>query len=41
MGIFGTAEGWGGGKKDPPPKICHNDETWHSYTSPKEDPKNI
>ena len=28
----------------PLPKICHisyNDETWHSYTLPKEDPKNI
>ena len=21
--------------------ICYNDETWHSYTLPKEDPKNI
>ena len=28
----------------PLPKICHisyNDETWHSYTLPKEDPKNV
>ena len=44
MGLFGAAhgwmEGWGGAKR-----ACHsyptNDETWHSYTLPKEDPKNI
>ena len=47
MGIFGTAHGgWGGGgQKDPPPKnlshIPNNDETWHSYILPKEDPKII
>ena len=23
------------------PRISHNDEIWRSYTSPKEDPKNI
>ena len=47
MGFFGAADGWRGGgiKKAPPPKnlshISYNDETWHSYTLPKEDPKNI
>ena len=45
MGFFGAAHGWGewGGQKGPPPQnlshISHNDETWHSYTLPKEDPK--
>ena len=42
MGIFGTAHGCGGGQKGPFPKISHtscNDETWHSYTLPKEDPE--
>ena len=23
MGFFGAADGWGGGKKAPLPKICH------------------
>ena len=50
MGISWAAHGWGegeggGGQKGSPlPKICHtsyNDETWHSYTLPKEDQKNI
>ena len=48
MGIFGAGHGWGGGRgggKIPPPKnlsnISYNDYTWHSYTLPKEDPKNI
>ena len=48
MGIFGVAHGWGGGGgggRTPLYKICYTypntDETWHSYTSPKEDPKNI
>ena len=52
MGIFGTAHGWGGGggrggwtKRPPPlPKVCHTYPTimkLGSYTSPKEDPKNI
>ena len=43
MGLFGAAHEWGG-QKAPKPKICHtsyNDETWHSYTLAKEDPKNI
>ena len=44
MGFFRTADGWvgqwGGAKR----KICHtsyNDKTCHSYTLPKEDPKNV
>ena len=39
MGIFGAAHRWegGGGKKGPPPPP----KTLHSYTLPKEDPKNI
>ena len=53
MGFFGTAHGLGGGEGGRGglgflaslPKICHtmsyNDETWHSYTLPKEDPKNV
>ena len=35
MGFFGAAHGWGG------PFWPYNDETWHSYTLPKEDPKNV
>ena len=43
IGFFGAADGWGGkGKKTPPPytlpHISYNDETWHSYTLPKNDP---
>ena len=37
MGIFGAAHRWA-------PLFSHifyNDETWHSYALPKEDPKNI
>ena len=45
MGFFGAPHGWMGDKKAPPPKnlslISYNDETWHSYTLPKEDPKNV
>ena len=44
MGFFGAAHGWGGGGlfgPPPlnPPHISYNDETWHSYTLPKEDAK--
>ena len=40
MGFFGAAHGWGGKKPAPLPRICHtHDETWHSHTLPKEDPK--
>ena len=42
-GPFWGCSRMGGGKKTLP-KICHtshNDETWRSYTLPKEDPKNI
>ena len=37
MGFFGAAHGWGGAFWH----ISYNDETWHSYTLPKEDPKNV
>ena len=33
MGLFEAAHGCGGAKR--------HDETWHSYTLPKEDPKNV
>ena len=40
----GGGVGRRGGGEGPPPKnlshISHNDETWHSYSLPKEDPKN-
>ena len=46
MDLFGGAYGWGGGgggKKAPTPKnlshISYNDETLHSCTLSKEDPK--
>ena len=35
MGFFGAAHGWGRGGG------FYNDETWHSYTLPNEDPKNV
>ena len=48
MGIFGAAHrsggvGWGGGGlfAQNLSHISYNDETWHSYTLAKEDPKNI
>ena len=44
MGIFGAARGWGQPKSAPSVKSVthiHNDETWHSYTLPKEEPKDI
>ena len=48
-GIFGAPHGLageGGGLKTPRapynlPEISYNDETRHSYTVPKEDPKNM
>ena len=43
MGLLGTANRWQG--EGPPPQnlshISYNEETWHSYTLPKEDLKNI
>ena len=44
MGLFGTAHGCGGPKYTPPKNLSHiscNGKTCHSYTLPKEDPKNI
>ena len=46
MGFFGAAYGWGVLFAPPPPPvnpphISCNDETWHSYTLPKEDPKSV
>ena len=48
MGIFGAAHGWGegkGGQKNTSPlnlsHMFYNGETWHSYTLPKKDQKNI
>ena len=39
VGLSGAAHGWWG-KKDPPSlKSVYNDESWRSYTLPKEDPK--
>ena len=45
-GLFRGCSWMGGGKKAPLPKICRTystmmNETWHSHTLPKEDPKNI
>ena len=42
MGLFGTAHGLG--EQKDPKNVSHilcNFETWHSYTLPKEDSKNI
>ena len=45
MGLFASTHGWGGDKKVPITKISHtyptNMKLWHSYTLPKENPKNI
>ena len=45
MGIFGAGRGWRLGQKGPPSlkslTQTYNDETWHNYTLPKEDPKYI
>ena len=43
---MGLLTDWVGGGGGPPPlksvtHISYNDETWHSYTSTKKDPKNI
>ena len=42
MDLAGATLGCGGGEVNRPPSlkslhISHNNETWHSYTSPKED----
>ena len=43
MTFFRALHGWEGAKKAPPPPnlshISYNDETLHSYTLPKKDPK--
>ena len=42
-GFYGTPHTWGGKAKRPPflKYISYNDETWYSYTLPKEDLKTI
>ena len=43
MGFFVAAHGWGSQKGPPLQNLSHIsdiDEIWHSYTLPKEDPKN-
>ena len=40
MGFFGAAHGWGVQQGPTPlPIKSYKNETWHSYTVPKEDPK--
>ena len=43
MGFFGAAHGWGAKRTPSLKSITHilQDETWHYYTLPKKDPKNI
>ena len=42
MGFFSAAHGWGGAFLEENLRhISYNDETWQSYTLPKEDPKNV
>ena len=44
MGLFGAAHGWGGGETALAKNlsdISYYNETWHTYTLPKEDPKNV
>ena len=44
MGLFGAAHGWRVAKRPPSKNLSHisyRDETWHSYTLPKKDPRNI
>ena len=38
-GLFGDCSRIGG--RVDPPHISYSNETWHSYTLPKEDPKNV
>ena len=43
MDLFGSAHGGREAKRPPSLKSVtniYNDETWHSYTLPKQDPKN-
>ena len=44
-GLFRGCSRMGGLFASPPPlklpHISYNDETWHSYTLPKKDPKNV
>ena len=37
MGLSRSAHGWGAKRPD----ISYKDETWYSYTLPKEDPEYI
>ena len=39
MGFFGAAQGWVGGQNLL--HMSYKDKTRHSYTLPKEDPKNM
>ena len=44
IGFLGAAHRWGEQKGPPPENLSHisyNDEIWHTYTLPKEHPKNI
>ena len=41
MGFLGAAHSWGFLAPFLKSIISYNDETWHSYTLPKEDQKNI
>ena len=41
--LFGAVLGWGAFLVQPfyPSHISYNNKTWHSYTLPRKDPKNI
>ena len=41
MDFLGAGHGWGGRGGGNPLHISYNNETWHSYTLPKEDSKNV